>query len=109
MALDPTVQTAIVGGIFGTLAILLDRRRGRDIKRVEEHAAEARYQVQNSHKSNLRDDIDRVLEGIDALHLGQRMHSSEIGGLRAELRQERVERLDVARRLDDHLRGLRDS
>lgn len=102
MALDPTVQTAIVGGVFGLLALLLDRRRGRDIKAVAEHASAAREQVQNSHSTNLRDDLDKVLDGIETLKQGQTQHSSEIGGLRADLRQERIERLDVARRLDDH-------
>lgn len=114
--MDPTVQVAIVttaGGIgvavVGALAEFV-RRQGKAINEVREHSQEARKQVQNSHSTNLRDDVDRVLAGIEKLVAGQanhaealRQHGREIGGLRRDIAHERVERLEVARRLDGHL------
>lgn len=101
--LDPTVQVAIIGGGFGLVSLVvgeLFRRQNKVIQGV-------RDQVQNSHETNLRDDVDRVLEGMDRLIEGQerhnddlRQHGREIGGLRAEIRHEREERLAADQRID---------
>lgn len=96
--LDPTVQVAIVTGVFGLAGIALEfmRRHGKQL-------GEVRAQVQNSHSTNLRDDVDGVLDRLDQVLEGQRQHSSEISGLRRDLAQERKERMAVANRLDEHI------
>ncbi|MFY1620031.1 DUF2746 domain-containing protein [Micromonospora sp. WMMD736] len=102
--MDPIVQAAIVSGGFGlaTIAVsqVMQRRQGRHLNQI-------RDQVANSHETNLRDDVDRVLEGVETLVQGQRQHSREIAGLREDLRVERMERAAGDARLDDHLRTQR--
>lgn len=105
-ALDSDVQAALVTAIGAVLVALVGvalellRRSHKRLGAVSE-------QVENNHASNLRDDVDRLLSGVDQLLDGQqnqddllREHTRDIGGLRAELRQERAERLDVERRMD---------
>lgn len=95
LALEPPVQAAIVtaGGtvtvaLLGILVELL-RRQSKRLSEVKDHAAAARDQVQNSHKTNLRDDIDVVI--------------TELRGLRSEVRQERLERFDYEQRTNERL------
>ncbi|MFE7124025.1 DUF2746 domain-containing protein [Streptomyces sp. GMY02] len=109
MSLDPSVQVAAVsaGGMivaagFGVLVELL-RRQGSTIAEVAEHAQEAREQVVNTHSTNLRDDLDRVLADLGRVLEGQAEHSRSITALRTELAHERAERLAVAERLDEHI------
>lgn len=52
-------------------------------------------EVKNSHKTNLRDDIDALGVAIDK---GFAEVHTQINGLRAELRTERVERIEGDRR-----------
>ena len=111
IALDPTVQAAIVTGIFGflvTVAGLVGKmlvRQRAELAEVREHAAAARYQVQNSHTTNLRDDLDKVIEGVQQLLDGQKDHQLSISDLRVDLAWERRERMDLAHRVArlDHL------
>ncbi|MEU8327301.1 DUF2746 domain-containing protein [Micromonospora sp. NPDC048839] len=109
LSMEPPVQAAIVTAcgtvsvaLIGVVVELL-RRQHKRLGEVKAHAAAARDQVQNSHTTNLRDDIDRVLAGLDQVIETQRQHGKDIGGLREELRTERIERIDVERRLDNHL------
>jgi hypothetical protein len=74
---------------------------------AEDHAREAKEQVKNSHSTNLRDDMDRMHDDVrEALRLivehgeSLKRHGSEIGGLRADIRQERQERLHLSQRVD---------
>lgn len=105
MALDPTVQVAIIGAVSSVVTLIVGWLLNRHLKTSVEHASAAREQVQNSHTTNLRDDIDRVLAGIAALELGQRRHDKEFEGIRQDMAHERSERQDVSRRVDDHIRG----
>lgn len=52
-------------------------------------------EVKNSHETNLRDDIDALADSIDR---GFTEVHHQIDGLRAELRTERVERIEGDRR-----------
>ncbi|MFE5971385.1 DUF2746 domain-containing protein [Streptomyces sp. NPDC056460] len=109
MSIDPAVQVALVsaGGVVtaalvGVLVELV-RRQGTALAEVREHAQEAREQVSNDHATNLRDDLDRVIAGLDRVLEGQARHSRDIRDLRADLAHERTERLAVSERLDHHL------
>lgn len=103
------VVVALVTGLFGTIIAVLQSHRatGKKIDAVATNAAEAREQVKNSHKTNLRDDMDalhadvrealrRLTEQSDDL----RRHGSEISGIRRDFQIEREERLAVSRRVD---------
>lgn len=91
--IDPTVQVALVTGVAAlataTVPILLQRKQ---LRRVED-------QVVNSHSTNLRDDVDRVIEGLERVLANQRRHDAELAALRADLRVEREERLELERRI----------
>jgi hypothetical protein len=113
LAVEPTVQAAAITGLCAVLVALtgvvveLLRRQQKAIGAVKAHAEATRDQVQNSHGTNLRDDVDKLLLGVDDLLDGQRRHgdllrthSRDIGGLREEIRHERAERLDIERRLN---------
>ncbi|MFF4528191.1 hypothetical protein ACFY1P_02865 [Streptomyces sp. NPDC001407] len=109
MPLEPSVQVAFVsaGGaitvaLVGVLVELV-RRQGTALAEVREHAQEAREQVSNDHSTNLRDDVDRVIRGLDRVLDGQTQHSRDIAALRTDLAHERTERLAVSERLDVHL------
>jgi hypothetical protein len=76
--------------------------------RQRRHTAATLAQVQNSHTTNLRDDLDTVIVKIDSvaaaadiLIKGQSRHDAEIAGLRDDMRVERRERLALADRLED--------
>jgi predicted nuclease with TOPRIM domain len=100
--MDPTIIAAIIATAPGAATLVLTRRQRR-------HAAATLAQVQNSHKTNLRDDVDRVLDKLDevaaktdTLIQGQTRHDAEISGLRADMRVERQERLALAERLKEN-------
>ncbi|MEV3858486.1 DUF2746 domain-containing protein [Streptomyces sp. NPDC050095] len=93
-----TVLVALVG-----VLVELVRRQGTALNEVREHAQEARDQVSNTHSTNLRDDLDRVISGLDRVLTGQAEHSRDIRELRTELSHERIERLAVSERLDTHI------
>ncbi|WJN63122.1 tail needle protein [Streptomyces phage phiScoe44] len=107
--MEPTVQVALVttgGTILVTLiGVVVEflRRNHKALAEVKENAQVARDQVANSHTTNLRDDMDRLHDDVREVLDVLRTHGAEIGGLRADLRQERIERLAVSERLDHHL------
>jgi hypothetical protein len=106
VTVDPSVQTAIVTGVFGLLALVVGellRRNHKALGEVREHAMAARDQVQNTHKTNLRDDMDRMHEDVRQVLEVVRSHGYELGHLRRDLQQERVERSALSERLDGHL------
>lgn len=84
--------------ILGIPAIISAFTTVRSRQENKENHAEQRdvakqtlSQVQNDHKSNLRDDIDRLTEAVKEGFAGTRR---EFNHLREELRQERVERIE---------------
>jgi L-asparaginase/Glu-tRNA(Gln) amidotransferase subunit D len=107
--MEPTVQVALVstgGTILVTLigvVVEMLRRNRKALTEVQENVQVARDQVANSHSTNLRDDMDSLHDDVREVLDVLRQHGKEIGGLREDLRQERVERLAVADRLDHHL------
>jgi len=106
---EPSVQVAIITGICTVLVALIGVAVEL-LRRQHKALGAVAHQVQNTHGTNLRDDVDTLLHGVDQLLNGQahhdellREHAADIGGLREELRHERAERLDVERRLDARL------
>ena len=82
------------------------------IAALREDTAATRYHVQNDHKTNLREDVDRVMEGVNRLIEGQGRHdamlatqSVAIQSIRDDLRVERIERINLERRVDDIITG----
>ncbi|QBJ04832.1 hypothetical protein SEA_ELEPHANTOON_31 [Mycobacterium phage Elephantoon] len=64
---------------------LTQRSHGRKLETVREHVA-------NSHSTNLRDDIDKVLEAVASL-------TSQVGDVKTDVRDVRVDIGDVRRDL----------
>ncbi|MFJ6183776.1 DUF2746 domain-containing protein [Streptomyces sp. NPDC092295] len=109
LALDSNVQVALVtaGGtvavaLVGVLVELV-RRQGAALSEVAENVQVAREHVENSHGTNLRDDIDSLMDRLDRVMESQEVHGRELGALRTDITHERRERLAVAERLDDHV------
>lgn len=94
--MTPEVTTMLVGGfaalllaVFGFLGDLIRRK----LNTVKGHTEASREQVENSHTTNLRDDIDLILAGLTEVKTTLGDHSRELEGIRNDLRQERVERI----------------
>jgi len=108
--LDTDGGVALISGVLALIGIIVGevlRRQGNALKEVREHAAAVREQTQNSHTTNLRDDIDAVKDGVSALLMGQQLHADAITNLRTDLAWERRERMDLASRVSriDNLPG----
>ncbi|MEU4155688.1 DUF2746 domain-containing protein [Actinoplanes sp. NPDC026670] len=88
LALEAPVQAAIVT-TFGTIAVALIGIILELLRRNHKKLGAVKDQVQNSHSTNLRDDIDVVI--------------AELRGLRTEVRQERSERFDYEQRTNERL------
>ena len=101
-ALDPSVQVALIGAAVTIVVTLLELFR-RKLNTVEEHAKESRAQVQNSHKTNLRDDIDNLHDDVRQILTALERHGGEISGLRKDMRVEREERMALSSRVDHAL------
>lgn len=94
-SVDPEVQVALVSS-FGAIVVavvtagfeLVRRARNTDKKLevVREH-------VQNSHSTNLRHDVDRIIATLDRVVENQGRQDREISLLRSELMHERSERM----------------
>lgn len=90
-------------GLVGVLATLVVPRLHAQKKELRA----VREQVQNSHKTNLRDDIDRVIGLAESLVEGQarhegllQLHGTALTNLRTDLAWERRERMDLSHRVD---------
>lgn len=95
--MDPTVQTAIVGAVAAIAVAAFGAYGNKRLNQQDQKLKAVHHQVANSHETNLRDDLDRVIDGIETLVEGQRRHDEEIAGLRDDFRIERQERLALAR------------
>lgn len=107
--IDPSVQVALVTGAFGLMIALISicgeliRRQNKALGEVRQDSAAAREQVQNSHTTNLRDDLDLLHDDVKSVLEMVRAHGYELGHLRRDVQQEQRERLAVAERLDSHM------
>jgi hypothetical protein len=99
VALEASVQAAAVTA-FGAILVALIGIALELLRRNNKRLGSVQQQVQNSHPTNLRADVDDVLAALERIERTQGQHGDEIGGLREEIRHERAERLDVERRID---------
>ena len=113
LAMDPTVQVALVGAggtvvvaLVGAVVELLRRQAGA-LSEMRDNVQVARDHVANTHSTNLRDDLDAVAYRIDRVLSLQERHGEEIAALRSDIAHERRERLTVVARLDDHIEDTR--
>lgn len=75
---------------FGTIITALLGYLGVVATGARRHAKAARYEVQNTHPTNLRDDLDEKFEGLAGLVKTvidrQAEQGKDIGGIRADVR-----------------------
>lgn len=91
-AMSDSVQVALITAGFpliAAMAALLIPMFFKQRKQTEI----IREQVANSHKSNLRDDIDLVIKLVETVR-------DDVANLRADVAWERRERMDDVRRLE---------
>jgi hypothetical protein len=98
MGVDPTIVVAGVTGFFGLAGGIASGIVAN--RQTRQRVDEVHGQVKNSHKTNLRDDIDSVLDGLRDLR-------SDFADMRGELYQERHERVELGYRVDRVERHLR--
>lgn len=103
MHIDPTVQVAAVTATPILLTILLSelrsRRHGKRLNELTETSDEIKYELKNSHETNLRDDLDEMREEI------RRGFTSLFEDMRIERRDRLAGNDAIAARFEDHLRN----
>lgn len=97
---DPDVMKGLLTAVAAGLMLLGEALR-RHVKRMRESTEAVRYQVQNSHETNLREDLDLVIGGLDEIRELARAHGADLRQLRDDLNQERKERYAIELRVDD--------
>lgn len=103
---EPTVLVAIVttvGAIALALIGLFVDWAKRKLDLIHDHAYASREQVQNSHTTNLREDMDRMHNDIRAVLIATDRNAEAIQAVAEDLRIERRERMAVAHRVDHAL------
>jgi len=82
--IEPTIVVAGIGAIPASIAALAAWRSHLKVRATH-------YEITNDHKSNIRHDIDDLAK---AVRDGFNETRKDIGGLREELRTERIERIE---------------
>lgn len=108
--LNSDAFVALVTGVLSVIGIVVGemlRRQHNALKAVREDTAAARVQTENTHSTNLRDDIDRVIGLAERLVDGQerherdlRRHGDELANLTLDSAWLRREHMDLLRRVD---------
>lgn len=100
------IIVALIAGIASVLGISIKAAVDGHVARRDQAAAQTaasaelaaiRHQVQNSHGTNLRNDLDVVIAGIQQIKTMQAEHGSQIADLRRDMGGVRVELRDVRR------------
>lgn len=85
--MESTIWVALITGGFGLAsAVIVNRRMSRRLGLVHD-------QVANTHDTNLRDDIDRVLDALGDVR-------NDIALLRTEVSHDRRERIELGWQVD---------
>lgn len=78
------------------------RKTRKGTEEMRDHTVEVKHQVKNSHETNLRDDVDKVIERLDVLIAANTTHTDQLRQLGEDMAVERRERLDLSDRLKNH-------
>lgn len=105
-----SILAAVVTAVIGPVAVLfVGRRLGKKVEAVERHTSETLNQVKNSHKTNLRDDVDALHDEVremrkdqQGLHSDVREIRTDITGLRRDDAVTRVDLDSLRRRMREH-------
>lgn len=98
LALEPPVQAAIATSA-ATVVVALIGVALELLRRSHKKLGAVRDQVENSHGTNLRDDIDHVIAAVSRIEEMQKFHTGAIAGMREEMRQQRVEHHDLEKQV----------
>lgn len=97
-AIPPEVLVAFITSGFGLVGVLAGYVLP-NLHKQKKVVNEVREQVSNSHSTNLRDDLDRAIHGIERVLTVLDTHGQSIADLRTDLAWERRERMDLAQRV----------
>lgn len=126
LVIDPTVQVSMIAAFASVIVALLGllaegmRRNHNALRAVKKDTRGTREQVENAHSTNLRDDIDTLMEKIEkvaevanTLVEGQHQITIRVNQLRddqhasrVDQAQERQERLAADQRIDQHIAAV---
>lgn len=76
--MDSSIVTSAITAAAAVVVAVVGERQRRQHRTTARTVRDVKEQVANSHSTNLRDDIDRVLDGIE--------------GIRDDIREERADR-----------------
>ncbi|AMS01735.1 minor tail protein [Mycobacterium phage Brocalys] len=93
----PSTIAAIGTGIVGVLTVRGQRKGRERARQIDAKTDEIHEQTVNTHDTNMRDDLDEIR---DLVRDGFKQVQRDIGGLREELRTERLERIEGDKRRD---------
>ncbi|AQT25848.1 hypothetical protein SimranZ1_36 [Mycobacterium phage SimranZ1] len=93
----PSTIAAIGTGIVGVLTVRGQRKGRERARQIDAKTDEIHEQTVNTHDTNMRDDLDEIR---DLVRDGFKQIQRDIGGLREELRTERLERIEGDKRRD---------
>lgn len=126
LVVDPTVQVSMIAAFASVIVALLGllaegmRRNHNALRAVKKDTRGTREQVENSHSTNLRDDIDVIVEKIErvaeiaeGLAEGQQNMTIRVNQLRDDQHASRVdaalerqERLAADDRIQEHIKSV---
>lgn len=89
------VLAATITGVLAVIGIYV----GAVLNRQHKTMAEVKEQVANSHSTNLRHDVDRVIHGMDELKQMAHAQATALNNMRLDMGWERRERIDLAGRV----------
>lgn len=81
-----TVSVAVITTV-GSVVVALFGFMAHQLKGIKKDASEARYQVKNSHKSNMRDDMDAIHQEIRDFREERREDHKEVLAIRKDIRR----------------------
>lgn len=110
LVIEPTVQVSMIAAFASVIVALLGllaegmRRNHNALRAVKKDTRGTREQVENSHSTNLRDDIDLLAQLLEKQDTKSDAVLEAVTYLRRDVQQEREERLEADKANRDHIR-----
>lgn len=98
--IDPNTIIAAASAVLVAVTGLMAEGMRRHAKSQKASMHVVKEQVQNSHSTNLRDDLDKVAELVQSVLDNQGRTHSDLTQIRTDLGTERTERLYLAGRIE---------